>query len=111
MAATASALHPCDRGGGAKMDVEKTIEFILDQQAQAEDRMTRLERAVSQTNRTVNQLVRYGVSLRRDVRRHDEGIIRLDKAMTHLAEVHAETDEKLNALIDLVDKTSRRNGK
>jgi outer membrane protein TolC len=77
---------------------------MLAQQAQAEGRMERLERAVS-------QLVRYGVSLRSDVRRHDRAIIRLDKAMAHLAEVHAETDEKLNALIDLVDKSIRRNGR
>ena len=93
------------------MDVEKTIEFLVDHQAQAEVRMERLERAVSQTNRSLNQLVRYGVSLRSDVRRHDEAIIRLDKAMAHLAEVHAETDGKLNALIGLVDKTIRRNGR
>jgi len=93
------------------MDVERTIEFLMDHQAQAEVRMERLERAVSQTNRVVNQLVRYGVSLRSDVRRHDEAIIRLDKAMAHLAEVHAETDGKLNALIGLVDKTIRRNGR
>jgi hypothetical protein len=86
------------------MDVGKTIEFILDHQAQAEDRMARLERAVS-------QLVRYGVSLRSDLRRHDKAIIRLDMAMAQLAEVHAETDGKLSALIDLVDKTIRRNGK
>ena len=66
--------------------------------------MERLERAVS-------QLVRYGVSLRSDVRRHDKAIIRLDKAMAHLAEVHAEADGRLNALIDLVDKTIRRNGR
>ena len=71
----------------------------------------RLERAISQTNCVVNQLVRYGVSLRSDVRRHDEAIVRLDKAMTRLAEVHAGTDGKLNALIDLVYKTIRRNGK
>ena len=93
------------------MDVERTIEFLMDHQAQAEVRMERLERAVSQTNRSLNQLVRYGVSLRSDVRRHDEAIIRLDKAMAHLAEVHAETDGKLNALIGLVDKTIRRNGR
>jgi hypothetical protein len=93
------------------MDVEKTIEFIMDHQAQAEDRMDRLERAISQTNRVVNQLVRYGVSLRSDVRRHDRAIIQLEKVMAHLGEVHAETDGKLNALIDLVDKTIRRNGK
>jgi len=91
------------------MDVEKTIEFIMDHQAQSEGRMERLERAISQTNRVVNQLVRYGVSLRSDVRRHERAIIRLDKAMARLAEVHADTDEKLNALIDLVDQSIRRN--
>ena len=31
--------------------------------------------------------------------------------MAHLAEVHAETDGKLNALIGVVDKTIRRNGR
>ena len=91
------------------MDVEKTIEFIMDHQGHAEDRMERLERAISQTNRVVNQLVRYGVSLRSDVRRNERAIIRLDKAMARLAEVHADTDEKLNALIDLVDQSIRRN--
>ncbi len=97
------------------MNIEKTIEFLLEHQAQAqaqaEVRMERLERAISQTNRTVSQLARYGVSLRSDVRRHDKAIIRLDEAMARLAEVHTETDEKLNALIDLVDKTIRRNGR
>ena len=100
------------------MDVEKTIEFLMGHQAQAEVRMERLERAVSQTNRVVNQLVRYGVSLRSDVRRLDKAMVRLaevhaetDEKLKALAEVHAETDEKLNALIDLVDKTVRRNGK
>ena len=80
--------------------------------------MERLERAVSQTNRVVNQLVRYGVSLRSDVRRLDKAMVRLaevhaetDEKLKVLAEIHAETDGKLNALIDLVDKTIRRNGK
>jgi len=93
------------------MDVEKTIEFILEHQAQGEVRMKRLERAVS-------QLVRYGVSLRSDVRRLDKAMAHLtvvhaetDEKLNALIVVHTETDEKLNALIDLVDKTIRRNGK
>ncbi len=57
------------------------------------------------------QLVRHGVSLRSDVRRQGKAITRLDEAMDRLAEVHAETDAKLHALIDLVDKTIWRNGK
>ena len=97
------------------MDVERTIEFLLKNQVRmdarmnakfakadarfvkAEKRLDRLEQVVAQNNRIVSQLVRYGVSLRSDVRR-------IDKAL-------AETDEKLNALIDIVDQSIRRNGK
>jgi hypothetical protein len=100
------------------MDVEKTIEFIMDHQAQAEGRMERLERAISRTTCVVNQSVRYGFSVRSDVRRLDKAMAHLavvhaetDEKLKALAEVHAETDGKLNALIDLVDKTIRRNGK
>ena len=97
------------------MDVERTIQFLLKNQARidarmdakfakadarfvkAEKRLDRLEQVVAQNNRIVSQLVRYGVSLRSDVRR-------IDKAL-------AETDEKLNALIDIVDQRIRRNGR
>ena len=97
------------------MDVERTIQFLLKNQARidarmdakfakadarfvkAEKRLDRLEQVVAQNNRIVRQLVRYGVSLRSDVRR-------IDKAL-------AETDEKLNALIDIVDQRIRRNGR
>jgi uncharacterized coiled-coil protein SlyX len=97
------------------MDVERTIQFLLKNQARidarmdakfakadarfvkAEKRLDRLEQVVAQNNRIVSQLVRYGVSLRSDVRR-------IDKAL-------AETDEKLNALIDIVDQSIRRNGR
>jgi hypothetical protein len=74
------------------MNVEDTIEYLLEQQARAEvrfqkaqERMDRadkrldgLERVVSQTNRVVTRLVRYGVSLRSDVRRHDKAILRIE---------------------------------
>jgi tetrahydromethanopterin S-methyltransferase subunit G len=97
------------------MNVERTIQFLLKNQARmdarmdakfakadarfnkAEKRLDRLDRVVAQNNRIVTQLVRYGVSLRNDVRR-------IDKAL-------AETDEKLNALIDIVDQSIRRNGR
>ena len=97
------------------MDAERTIQFLLKNQARidarmdakfakadarfvkAEKRLDRLEQVVAQNNRIVSQLVRYGVSLRSDVRR-------IDKAL-------AETDEKLNALIDIVDQSIRRNGR
>jgi len=99
------------------MDVEKTIEFLLreaarnearaarneerwarndERWAKSDVRLTRLERVMAQNNRVVTRLVQYGVSLRSDVRR-------LDRAM-------AETNDKLNALIDTVDKMIRKNG-
>ena len=97
------------------MDVERTIQFLLKNQARidarmdakfakadarfvkAEKRLDRLEQVLAQNNRIVSQLVRYGVSLRSDVRR-------IDKAL-------AETDEKLNALIDIFDQSIRRHGR
>jgi len=104
------------------MDVERTIHFLLKNQARmdarmdakfakadarfikAEKRLDRLEQVVAQNNRIVSQLVRYGVSLRSNVRR-------IDRALADLAEKQAETDEKLNALIDIVDQSMRRNGR
>jgi septal ring factor EnvC (AmiA/AmiB activator) len=100
------------------MNVERTMEFILKQAAKTEGnfakadvrftkverRLDRLERLVAQNNHLVGRLARYGVSLRSDIRRHERAIARLE-------EVHSETDGKLNALIDIVDKSIRRNGK
>jgi len=122
-----------------RVNVEKTIEFILEQEARidarlekalermdrvdkrmdradkraerAEKRLDRLERVVAQTNRVVTRLVRFGVSLRSDVRRHDKAILRIDAAVASLAQSQHRTDDRLNTLIKLVDRTIRRNGK
>ncbi|HEY6291496.1 MAG TPA: hypothetical protein VI455_08045 [Terriglobia bacterium] len=90
---------------------EPWSEFILEQQARFEANFAKIEselaqtqRVLRQTNRVVSGMVRVGVSLRSDVRRHERAIARL-------GEVHAETDDKLNALIDIVDKAIRRNGR
>jgi uncharacterized coiled-coil protein SlyX len=104
------------------MDVERTIEFILKNEArmdarfdakfakadarfvQAEKRLDRLERVVAQNNRTVTRLASYGVSLRSDVRR-------VEKGLAQITEKLSETDDKLNALIEIVDRNIRGNGK
>jgi uncharacterized coiled-coil protein SlyX len=96
------------------MNIERAMEFLVKNQARmdarfndkfdrADKRLERLERVVAQNNRVVSRLSRYGVSLRSDVRR-------LDKAMVLLAERHTETDDKLNGLIDLMDRRIRGNG-
>ena len=96
------------------MNVERTIEFLMKNQARidarmdakfarADKRMDRIERVVAQNNRITTRLVRHGVSLRSDVRR-------IEKALAQTTEKLAETDEKLNALIDIVDQSIRGNG-
>ncbi|HXJ91557.1 MAG TPA: hypothetical protein VMT20_01585 [Terriglobia bacterium] len=110
------------------MGIERTMGFLLQSQARtdariasyfakADQRMRRLERVLATNNRVVTGLVRYGVSLRSDVRRLDKAMTRLAKAqakseqeMTKSEEKLVETEDKLNGLIDVVDKSIRRNG-
>jgi hypothetical protein len=70
------------------MDVEKTMNFILSQQAQfeanfakaeirfarSERRLDRLERLSAQNNRIVARLAVYGRTLRSDIHRHEKRI-------------------------------------
>jgi len=104
------------------MDVERTIEFILKNQArmdarfdakfakadqrfaqaekrfaQTEKRLDRLECAMAQNNRIVSQLARYSVSLRSGVHRTQKNL--------------AQVSEKLNILIDVVENRIRGNGR
>ena len=106
------------------MDVEKSIEFILQSLARAEvradradqrmdradERMDRLERAIAQTNRIVKGLVRAGVSLRSDVRELQRYRAASEKFRAQTEQNLAEITGKLDALIDIVDKSIRRNG-
>jgi hypothetical protein len=96
------------------MNIEKTIEFILDMQAKAEERfakaeerfvkserrLDRMERVVAQNNRLVARLARAGVALRSEVRRHERAIVRIEENL-------AEATDKLNVLIDIVEKNEK----
>jgi chromosome segregation ATPase len=111
------------------MDVDRTIEFLLKNQArmdarfdakfakadqrfaQAEKRLDRLERGlaensriVAQNNRIVTQLARSGVTLRSDVRRTERNLAEITESLS-------EIDGKLNALVDIVDRQIRGNGR
>ena len=103
------------------MNVERTIELLLKNQArmdarfdarfakadqrfaQAEKRLDRLEQGLARNNRIVTQLARVGVSLRSDVRRTEKNLAAITESL-------AEMDGRLNALIDFVDRQSRGNG-
>jgi hypothetical protein len=77
-------------------------------QAFVNRRLDRLERSIAQTDLMVRRLVRYGVSLRSDVRRLDEAMTRLARAQARTEDNLAEATDKLNGLIDIVDKMARR---
>ena len=106
------------------MDVDKTIQFLLENQARfdarmetnftraeerfakAEERFAKAERRMDRVERVVAQLAAAGLRFRNEIRRSQLGTERQIKA---LAERQAETENKLDALIDIVDKTIRRN--
>jgi len=125
------------------MDVDRTIEFLLKNQArmdarfdakfakadqrfaQAEKRLDRLERGlaensrtVAQNNRIVTQLARSGVTLRSDVRKTERNLAegaertsQIEKNLAKVSEGLSEIDDKLNALVDIVDRQIRGNGR
>ena len=104
------------------MNIERTMEFILKQQAileanfakaderfaKAEKRMDRVEQVLAQTNRVVGKLASASLRFRNEIRRSQA---EADRELKALRERSAETEDKLNALIDLVDRTIRRNGR
>ena len=59
-----------------------------------------MERMVGQNNRLVSRLAGAGVTLRSDVRRHERAITRIEENL-------AEATDKLNGLIDIVNKSEK----
>ena len=81
------------------MDVERTIEFILKSQANAERRMDNAERRMDKVDRRlagISKLLQQGVRM----------LAKTDKALADLAAAHKETERSLKAFIN-----SLRNGR
>jgi predicted nucleic acid-binding Zn-ribbon protein len=111
------------------MNIERAIEFLIKNQARmdtrmdakfdradqrfvhAEKRLDRLERVVAQNNRIVTQLARSGLSLRSDVRRTQKNLAEASEKIRKITKGLSETDEKLNILIDVVERHIRGNGR
>ena len=118
------------------MDIERTMEFIVDRQAKSEARSAKMQQefdrnfarsnrrldriekepgktqqVLTQTNRVVGKLASASVPLRGDVRRHEQAIARHEKFIAKHELLMEEVEDKLDALIDIVDKSIRRNGK
>ena len=78
-----------DNGSVKKMDVEKTIEFLLSNQAKHDERLTRLETVVGTLAGNVDKLA--------------GNIERLDEAMVTLAESGVQTNRRIDQLGMRVD--------
>jgi len=110
------------------MDIEKTMKFILDVQARLEasaqghdERLARLEAAAQGHEERFAKLESSMATVTDLVGRVAQAETRLAERMQGLSEgmasgfkdlraLHAETEYKLNALIDTVDKLVRRDG-
>lgn len=92
------------------MDVESTMQFILETQArlqatasQHDERLARLETSLARLETSVSTVTDL-------VGRLAQAEIRLVERMDRLAESQAHTDQRLDILIDVVDKLVRRDG-
>ncbi len=103
------------------MDVERTIEFILQQQASLTAQMGELQARMGEMQSLVGRLATQQLELTQHVdhfqrevsaavltiadaqRRTEERLANLAERQAHLAEAQAHTEERLNALIAIVD--------
>jgi methyl-accepting chemotaxis protein len=79
------------------MDVERTIEFLLSNQAKHDERLTRLETVVGSLAGSVN-------SLAGSVEKLADNVERLDGAMVMLAESGVQTNRRIDTLGMRVDQ-------
>ncbi len=97
------------------MNIERNLEFILKQQAtfesnfaKADRRFLKAEKRLDRIERVVGQLASASLRFRNEIRRSQ---IQADRQLKALRELSYETEDKLNALIEVVDRSIRRNGK
>lgn len=98
------------------MDVEKTMEFILEQsahtaamleqaKAQSDEHLARHDRQIAQINEILRRAVRLAVQeARAERKRRREADERLDLKMDQLASSQLLTEEKLRLLGDKIDR-------
>lgn len=99
------------------MDVEKTIQFILEMQAKHEAIRQRNDEQIARNSeqiaRNSEQIAKHDeqlATLADLVGRLAQAELRLVDRISDLRDAQAGTDYKLNALIETVDKLVRRNG-
>ena len=89
-------------------EMERAIEFLLQSQASFETRLERTDQQLNKLTDDVNQLTRQVTETSQQLQAYaqtqSEFIEIVTRTMTGLAEAQARTDERLNALIDVVQQ-------
>jgi FtsZ-binding cell division protein ZapB len=89
-------------------EMDQRIGFILQMQAQFEVNVGKLETNLARCVTTIDNLrvsvVDLAEVVRESIRLSDDRFTRLDERMADLAEAQKASDERLNALINVVEK-------
>jgi hypothetical protein len=88
-------------------DIAKNMQFMLDMQAKHEAWLQRHEEAIAKIDSAIAQLVDVSFSLARHAEESDR---RMELGFKELREIQTGSEQKLNALIDTVDKLVRHDG-
>lgn len=92
--------------------LERTIEFILNNQAQFSVDIQKLQEAHQSAEKRLNQLERAAVGLYNATTDLTKNVNELTNDVKELRAAQKETDERLNAVILMVERyLSRENGK
>ena len=91
------------------MDIERTIEFILEQHAKTEAGLAKTEAGLAKTEAILNRAIRLGIrEARAERRKRQELASEFDRKMTQLAAAQLVTEERLQSLIRSMERG--RNG-
>lgn len=101
-------------------EIQKTMEFILEQQAKTDVRLDvlavvqeRSERKWDRTEEGIRALLSIAEIHEREIGSHERQITAQSEQILSLSETTRSTDERLNALINIVERqiSEGRNGK
>lgn len=93
------------------MDVDKTIEFLLEQQARFDARMDRLAKEHTRHRELTGQLIGIMSQVGAAQRKTEEKLQVLSGKVETLSDKVDSVSDNMNALIKVVDGLVRRNGK